>query len=70
MKARIQNNIVAEILTPIDGHAIEDCFHPSILAQCVDVTTGMKVGDVYPPVVETPVVVEEPTVVEETPVTE
>ena len=60
MKARIQNNKVVEILVPIAGYRIEDCFHPDILAQCVDVTDGMQVGDVY-----TPPVVEE--VVEETP---
>ena len=60
MKARIQNNTVVEILIPIAGYRIEDCFHPDILAQCVDVTEGMQVGDVY-----TPPVVEE--VVEETP---
>lgn len=59
MKARIQNNIVVEILVPVAGYRIEDCFHPDILAQCVDVTDGMQVGDTYPPVVE--------EVVEETP---
>ena len=59
MKARIQNNKVVEILVPIAGYRIEDCFHPDILAQCVDVTDGMQVGDTYPPVVE--------EVVEETP---
>ncbi len=35
--ARIQNNIVVEILTPIDGYRIEDCFHPEILAACEQV---------------------------------
>jgi hypothetical protein len=59
MKARIVNDTVVEILTPIAGFRIEDCFHPDILAQCVDVTEGMQVGDTYPPVVE--------EVVEETP---
>jgi hypothetical protein len=60
MKARIQNNTVVEILAPIAGFTIDQCFHPDLLAQCVDVTEGMQVGDVY-----TPPVVEE--VVEETP---
>lgn len=59
MKARIVNGVVAEILVPIANFSIEDCFHPDILAQCVDVTDGMQVGDTYPPVVE--------EVVEETP---
>ena len=61
MKARIQNNIVVEILVPIAGFRIEDCFHPDILAQCVDVTEGMQVGDAYPPVVEETIVEPEPT---------
>jgi len=52
MKARIVNGTVAEILTPIAGYRIEDCFHPDILSQCVDVTEGMQVGDAYPPAVE------------------
>jgi hypothetical protein len=74
MKARIQNGFVVEILTPVAGFTIDQCFHADIIAQCVDVSEGMKVGDVYPPVVEAiPVVVEEtpvveePSVVEETP---
>lgn len=30
--ARIQNNVVVEICTPIDGFTIEQCFHPSLVA--------------------------------------
>jgi hypothetical protein len=67
MKARIQSGYVIEILTAIEGFTIDQCFHPDIIAQCVDVTEGMKVGDVYPAVVEE-VVVETPVV--ETPVVE
>jgi hypothetical protein len=44
MKARIVNDTVVEILTPISGFSIEQCFHPSILAQCVDLEHGMQVG--------------------------
>ena len=44
MKARIVNDTVVEILVAVDGHAIEDCFHPDILAQCVNATEGMQVG--------------------------
>lgn len=35
--ARIQNNVVAEILVPVEGFTIDQCFHPSILAQCEQV---------------------------------
>lgn len=44
MKARIVNDTVVEILTPVNGHSIEQCFHPDILAQCIDVTDGIQVG--------------------------
>jgi hypothetical protein len=61
MKARIVNGVVAEILVPVAGFRIEDCFHPDILAQCVDATEGMKAGDAYPPVVEETTAEPEPT---------
>jgi hypothetical protein len=48
MKARIQNGIVVEILQALPGHAIEDCFHPSILLQCVDFEENMEVGQPLP----------------------
>jgi hypothetical protein len=48
MKARIQNGIVVEILQALPGHAIEDCFHPSILSQCVNFEEGMEVGQPLP----------------------
>lgn len=35
--ARIQNNVVAEILVPVDGFTIDQCFHPSIIATCEQV---------------------------------
>lgn len=44
MKARIINGIVGEILTPIDGFSIEDCFHPQLIAMCVDVADEVQVG--------------------------
>jgi len=44
MKARIENGIVVEILNAIPGFSIEECFHPSILNQCVDFVEGMEVG--------------------------
>lgn len=42
--ARIQNGVVAEIMIPIDGFALEECFHPSILAQCVSVEDDVEAG--------------------------
>lgn len=44
MKARIVNDTVVEILTAVPGYLIEDCFHPNILAQCVDVADEVQVG--------------------------
>ena len=35
--ARIQNNVVAEILTPVEGFTLDQCFHPSVLIQCEEV---------------------------------
>ena len=67
MKARIIDGVVAEILVPVSGFTVEQCFHPDILAQCVDVPDSMQVGDVYPPVVEETSV---ETPVETSPVTE
>lgn len=49
MKARIQNGYVVEILQAIPGFTIEQCYHPDILAQCVD-AGDLKVGDAYPPI--------------------
>lgn len=48
MKARIQDGIVVEILQPLSGFTIEQCFHPDVLAQCVDFVTGMEVGQPVP----------------------
>lgn len=44
MKARLNGNKVIEILTPISGFAIEDCFHPLILVNCCDVADDVQVG--------------------------
>jgi len=49
MKARIFDGKIIEILTPIDGFSIEDCFHPSVLAQCFNVAATAQVGDDYVP---------------------
>ena len=33
--ARISDGVVIEVLKPIDGFSVADCFHPDILADCV-----------------------------------
>lgn len=42
--ARVQNNIAVEILTPVPGFAIEDCFHPEILVDAVPVDDTVQPG--------------------------
>ena len=42
--ARIQNNVVAEILTPVEGFTLDQCFHPSVLAQCEQVENEVQVN--------------------------
>jgi hypothetical protein len=41
--ARIIDGIVGDVIVPIDGFRIEECFHPDLLAQYVTVN-----GDVQP----------------------
>jgi hypothetical protein len=48
MKARIQNGVIVEFLQAVEGHSIYECFHPAILAQCVDFVEGMNIGDPAP----------------------
>lgn len=61
MLAKVQNNVVIEIFRPVDGFAIEDCFHPQVLSACTAVSDEVQVGWVQQedgsfaaPVVETP----------------
>jgi hypothetical protein len=69
MKARIINSKIAEILVPVAGFSVEECFHSSILEQCTDVADDVQVGWVQQedgsfaaPVVEAPAETpEEPT---------
>lgn len=44
MLARISNNTIVEVLVPVDGFSIEDCFHPSILIGCIPLPEGAGVG--------------------------
>jgi len=49
MKARIFDGKIVELLIPVAGFSVEECFHSSILAQCVDVADDAQVDDVYVP---------------------
>jgi hypothetical protein len=62
---RVNDGIIVEVLTAPSGFSLSACFHPDILAHCVEVPDEAQVGDTY-----TPAVVEEASVVVETPVTE
>jgi len=42
--ARIQDGVVTEVLRPIDGFDIADCFHPDVLAGCVPVEDDVQAG--------------------------
>lgn len=44
MKARIIDGKIGEILVPIQGFELEDCFHPQLIAMCVDVADDAQVG--------------------------
>lgn len=41
---RIVNNVVAEIVTPIDGFDIADCFAPAIVATLYSVADDVQAG--------------------------
>lgn len=47
MYARIENNVIVEILKPLNGFKIEDCFHPEILKNTVQVPENAQLGDLY-----------------------
>ena len=42
--ARIQDGHVAEFLEPVTGHSLEDCFHASVLAECLSVPDEVQLG--------------------------
>lgn len=69
--ARMNGNVVAEVLKPIDGFDIADCFHPDVLVGCVSCDDDVQPGWIVTedgfaaPAVEEPVaeeVAEEPVV--------
>lgn len=49
MRARIENNVVVEVLWAIPGFTIDQCFHPDLIARSVslpiDVEQGWTVSD-------------------------
>jgi len=42
--ARINDGTVMEVLKPIDGFDITDCFHPDILAGCLPCADDVQPG--------------------------
>lgn len=49
MKVRVVDGIIVEVLKPVTGFSIEQCFHEDILAQCEDAYGEANVGDKYDP---------------------
>lgn len=72
--ARIVNNLVVEVLRPIEGFDITDCFHPDLLAGAIPVADEVEAGwiltpeGIVPPLPEPEPMPEVP--VEETPATD
>lgn len=51
--ARITDSVVVEFLVAPNGFSLNQCFHPDILAHCVEVPDDTLIGDTYtPPVTE------------------
>ena len=44
MLARIENDTVIEVLTPIGGFKVSECFHKDLIALCVDIPNHAQVG--------------------------
>jgi len=42
--ARITGGIVGDVIVPVDGFRIEECFHPDLLAQYVAVDDEVQPG--------------------------
>lgn len=42
--ARIEAGIVIEILKPVDGFDVVDCFHPDLIAASVPASDDVQVG--------------------------
>jgi len=42
--ARITDGVVGDVIVPIDGFTIEECFHPDVLALYVTVADDVQPG--------------------------
>lgn len=42
--ARIHDKTIVEILQPVPGFSMEQCFHKDLLASCVQVSSDVQVG--------------------------
>jgi hypothetical protein len=42
--ARITNGVVGDVIVPIQGFRIEECFHPDVLALYVTVADDVQAG--------------------------
>lgn len=47
--ARIQNNIVAEIVKLVDGFSLQQCFHPDLVKNIVSCSEDVRAGWAYKP---------------------
>ena len=47
--ARIQENMVVEIVKPVDGFSIQQCFHPDLLKNMVSCPDEVQSGWHYKP---------------------
>ena len=80
MKAIFNENTVAQILTPINGFDLEDCFHKDVLISAIEVPDYVSSGctlqddgtwfDAEGVLIEASVIAEEEPVVEEAAVEE
>lgn len=47
--ARIQDNMVVEIVKPVDGFSIQQCFHPDLLKNVISCPDEVQSGWHYKP---------------------
>jgi hypothetical protein len=67
--ARILGNTVVEVVTPIEGFSIEQCFHPDLIKNMVSCPTDVRAGWSYDPETNAFTAPAEPTPPEPTPQT-
>ena len=47
--ARIQDNTVVEIVKPVEGFSIQQCFHPDLLKNIIPCSDDVQSGWAYKP---------------------